>query len=383
MPWSLRIVFALFFCWPLCLPAQWSLMVKGSLAPEGNSRAFLAYEAPLVKSKHFLATLVFRPKGTYRTFLADEQRLNPDSSEVFVLDYELPPGEYEVEVDIQDLDLNSYQTVKLDQPYVLLSPGDVRLSDLYLCEAFVPERVFERPIMRPSLEIGTGALYYFLHLLAPGYQSLTVRAVLYRETGQQPQAGTYAYSSLQQTNEVITVQPGNQPTLFSGQLELTSLQAGEYLIDVLVYDKSSRVGRVRTRFELGGEIRRRILADLNTSIRMMEYALPLGKLEELLQYPDEAVKEEAFLKAWEALYPREAEEQMEAYFRKIYEANERYTEGKLPGWRTDRGRIFIQYGEGREKALTLNGQDFIRWTYARWSLSFLFEQRNQGYVLVE
>jgi GWxTD domain-containing protein len=383
MPWSLRIMFVLLFSGPLWLSAQWSLMVKGSLAPAGNTRTFLAYEAPLVKAKHFLATLAFRPRGTYRTFLVDEQRLDTDSSEVFVLDYELPPGEYEVEVDIHDLDLNTYQTVQIDHHYVVLSPGEVRLSDIYLCKRFVPEQVFKRPIMRPSLEIGTDSVFYFLQLLAPGYQFLTVRAVLYRETGQQPQAGTHAYSSLQQTNEVISVRPGNQPTLFSGRLDLAPLQAGEYLIDVLVYDNSSRVGRVRTRFELGGEIRRRIFADLNTSIRMMEYALPVDKLEELLQYPDEAVKEEAFLKAWENLYPGEAEDQMEAYFQKIYAANERYPEGNLPGWRTDRGRIFIQYGEGREKSLTLNGKAFIRWTYARWSLSFLFEPRNQGYVLVE
>ena len=75
---------------------------------------------------------------------------------------------------------------------------------------------------------------------------------------------------------------------------------------------------------------------------------------------------------------------MEIYFNKIYVANERYEEDR-PGWETDRGKIYVQYGEpGQEKTgLEIRGKTYRRWTYPEWSLTFLFEKRNQRYVLVE
>jgi len=44
-------------------------------------------------------------------------------------------------------------------------------------------------------------------------------------------------------------------------------------------------------------------------------------------------------------------EQMGAFYKRIGDANERYREGgaaEIPGWRTDRGRIFILYGDPDE-----------------------------------
>lgn len=46
-----------------------------------------------------------------------------------------------------------------------------------------------------------------------------------------------------------------------------------------------------------------------------------------------------------------ANEEMRAFYARVNEANRRYREGgasEIPGWRTDRGRIFIRYGEPDE-----------------------------------
>ena len=115
---------------------------------------------------------------------------------------------------------------------------------------------------------------------------------------------------------------------------------------------------------------------------MMEYVLPVEMLDTLLTYPDTDVKRDAFLKVWQDLYGVDSEEQMESYFNKIFEANQRYQENQV-GWRTDRGQTFIKYGEPEEEKIEIRGKEYLRWRYAQWSLAFLFEKRNQAYILVE
>ena len=171
---------------------------------------------------------------------------------------------------------------------------------------------------------------------------------------------------------------------FSAPLNLIDLQPGEYLLSIEIYDDATRLARENTTFIIGGDIKQRILHDdsLDNSIRMMEYVLPVEMLDTLLTYPDTDVKRDAFLKVWQDLYGVDSEEQMESYFNKIFEANQRYKENQI-GWRTDRGQTFIKYGEPEEENIEIRGKEYLRWRYAQWSLSFLFEKRNQAYILVE
>ena len=216
---------------------------------------------------------------------------------------------------------------------------------------------------------------------APGYTSLSIRAVLYQEAENESEAPTVAYQSLHQTNRALNLEFGS--TLFRDSVDLTGLTGGEYMIQVLVYVDDDFVLDEKTWFVKGGDIKQRIYEDLDSSIRMMRYVAPETQLDSLLRNEDPQVKEVEFLRMWEKLYKEEAESQMEQYFQKIYAANDRYEETDTPGWLTDRGRIFIKYGEPREGALEVKGTSYLRWTYAKWSLSFLFEKRNQVYQLVE
>src|SRR5207302_6089931 len=64
-------------------------------------------------------------------------------------------------------------------------------------------------------------------------------------------------------------------------------------------------------------------------------------------------------------------EQQEDFYRRIAEANRRYREGgssAVPGWRTDRGRIFIKYGpadEMLERRQAGSTQPYEVWKYTR------------------
>lgn len=68
-------------------------------------------------------------------------------------------------------------------------------------------------------------------------------------------------------------------------------------------------------------------------------------------------------------------EALEQYFGRMSIANQRFTDEELPGWRTDRGMVFITLGEPEEvynASSTAQGR-IIRWTYTSLRLETTFE----------
>ena len=71
-------------------------------------------------------------------------------------------------------------------------------------------------------------------------------------------------------------------------------------------------------------------------------------------------------------------EALEQYFGRMAIANQRFTNEDLPGWRTDRGMVFITLGEPDQ---IYNGDTsvqgrIIRWTYTQLRLELLFEDES-------
>lgn len=69
-------------------------------------------------------------------------------------------------------------------------------------------------------------------------------------------------------------------------------------------------------------------------------------------------------------------EDLEAYFSRIAAANQRFRDEGLPGWRTDRGEVYIGLGEPDEGFLTnptLTEDRTIRWHYIQHRLTLYFQ----------
>jgi GWxTD domain-containing protein len=68
-------------------------------------------------------------------------------------------------------------------------------------------------------------------------------------------------------------------------------------------------------------------------------------------------------------------EALEQYFGRMAIANQRFTDEEVPGWRTDRGMVFITLGDPEEiynGSSTVQGR-VIRWTYTQLRLEVVFE----------
>jgi GWxTD domain-containing protein len=68
-------------------------------------------------------------------------------------------------------------------------------------------------------------------------------------------------------------------------------------------------------------------------------------------------------------------EALNQYFGRITAANARFTDEGVPGWRTDRGEVFISLGAPDESIETSPGAAgrVVRWTYLTYRLSLFFE----------
>ena len=60
----------------------------------------------------------------------------------------------------------------------------------------------------------------------------------------------------------------------------------------------------------------------------------------------------------------------EEHYRRIAYANEKFADGRLPGWKTDRGRVYISYGPPDEKEVHPNGEaggpPYEEWMYRKF-----------------
>jgi GWxTD domain-containing protein len=111
---------------------------------------------------------------------------------------------------------------------------------------------------------------------------------------------------------------------------------------------------------------------------------------DILRYFGEEAKVNAMRKApaaersrlWREFYaetdPNKVTPENEAlnqYFGRIAAANARFTDEGVPGWRTDRGEVFITLGPPDESIETTPGAAgrVVRWTYLNYRLSLFFQ----------
>ena len=90
-----------------------------------------------------------------------------------------------------------------------------------------------------------------------------------------------------------------------------------------------------------------------------------------------------FYKATDPVEITPENEALEAYFRRIQVANQRFREAGDPGWLTDRGEVFITLGEPDDvfdfsTDVSRAGVRGVRWTYNGFRLT-LFFQDNTGF----
>ncbi|MBU1700568.1 MAG: GWxTD domain-containing protein [Candidatus Eisenbacteria bacterium] len=157
-------------------------------------------------------------------------------------------------------------------------------------------------------------------------------------------------------------------------LFLEKLWMGSYLLTVRCrLDGKEKTERAQ--FELD-ETRVSLGAGYDSAIDMIEMIADEDELKKLRETPPED-RQEAWDEFWDSRDPEpetERNEFKEEFFIRVRYANEHF--GVMePGWRSDRGRIYIKYGAPDQIESFPQNQDrypYEIWDYYKFRLRFIF-----------
>ena len=249
-----------------------------------------------------------------------------------------------------------------------------------------------KPVLTPQ----QARLGYYLELYPQRAETLTVSVRVRSAQGAQLVATP---------GERIPIAAGGGVT--RGMVDLAGLPAGDYRLEVVAAtarDSVVRGGNFRMAgFETEAAIAEAGVADdrfaAMTEAELDTVYLPLVYVmtsQEQGAYPGLTLEgKRRWLRLfWERRDPTPGtprNETQEDFYRRINEANRRYREGgaaQIPGWRTDRGRIFIKYGPPDEvlnRPQAGSTRPFEVWKYTRTrALKYVFLDQTLfgNYVLI-
>src|SRR2546421_1190496 len=266
--------------------------------------------------------------------------------------------------------------------------GEVRKGELVLQAA-------GRPVLTPQ----QARLSYYLELYPERAETVTVAP-----RGRSRQGAQLVATPAAQT----AVAAGGGVTM--GSVELAGLPPGDYSFEVVVKSGGSASDSVvRTAsFRMAGFETEAAIAEAAptqdkfagmTEAQLDTVYLPLVYLmsaEEQGTFPGLTLEgKRRWLRVfWQKRDPTPGtarNEMQEDFYARIADANRRYREGgaaQTPGWRTDRGRIFIKYGapdETLKRPQSGNTRPYEVWKYTRdRALKYVFLDQTQfgNYVLI-
>jgi len=371
------------------LYAQWEATIKTIAQGTYNTRLFLNYSPLQSEEKEFQVEISFRIPTNHRVIHATEFYLTTREAQLFNYPFDLPKGEYEVEIDILDLESQIY--VNLSRTYQCnYEANALSVSNIFLATESAQSFEAFSPILQPIpiLTRASDSVFFYLEIYAPGYEQIPAEAILFSpQQHEQPQ--TKRYTEREKKFKQLPVSRGR--AIFTGGFDITQLEVGNYRILININEGTSV--NTTTRFIIKGDIQQRIFEHIDESIRMMKYIIPEQRIDELLDIADPDRRKDSLLYTWEQLYPNtpdqpfRAEMEFETYYRKIY----RFIDSvayENEDWNSHRAKVYLMYGEpdGSWEQISRFEKDqklFERWTYYQYNLSFTFERRNNQYILIE
>jgi GWxTD domain-containing protein len=319
------------------------------------------------------------------------------------------PGVYTVELMVRDsasgraerqtLTVRAYATAPPVSDLLLATrmraagPEDTVLSGAELRKGAVIIEAADRPLLTPQ----QAQLGYYIERYTQASETAAVSVRIVRGD----------------TGTVVTTAPQQVPIdrgggITRGMVDLAGLPPGDYGFEVIVKGHDTTVTR-RAPFRMGGMETVALNAPPQDAAQDMYAQLSEAQLDTLygplvyLMTSDEMGiystltvqgKRDFLRRFWAKRDPTPGTPDNEvraAFYKRINDANVRFREGgaaEIPGWRTDRGRIFIKYGppdDVLQRPQAGNTRPYEVWKYTRnRALKYVFLDQTEfgNYVLI-
>ncbi|MCK4857572.1 MAG: GWxTD domain-containing protein [candidate division Zixibacteria bacterium] len=162
---------------------------------------------------------------------------------------------------------------------------------------------------------------------------------------------------------------------------LAHLPPGDYDLTLSLKQQGRVIARRKTGFSLKWSLASLIKNDFEHAVEQLKYIISKRERRELLEVSD-SMRLEKFEEWWASKDPTEGtpeNELRDEYYRRIRYANQYYRSINREGWQTDRGMIYIKYGEPDQidrHPFELGRKPFQIWYYYAQRRTFVFEDNH-------
>lgn len=305
---------------------------------------------------------------------------------------ELPPGRYIIEVQIEDKTANATFVKKMPLQVRDVS-GDVSLSDLLIADYYDPDTRTVLPNVGNLIGNDQSRFVLFYEIYTATQTRARVAYTIYRLKGRSKPSfksifrlGRNKTSALDKAEivleegEFLSLRAGRNTATY--EIPVESYEVGDYVVRTEIMDEQ---GRVLDTIEKAVTIRwmglERQIKNLSEAIAQLEYIAKDRQLRWIKSAS--SIEEQAmrFHDFWQKRDPTPAtirNERMEEYYWRVAYANREYSKF-AKGWQTDRGMVFIQFGEPdyiqRYPYSFGTTRPYEVWTYTGIGRQFIFEDK--------
>ncbi len=291
---------------------------------------------------------------------------------VYQANFLLEPQQYRVDFILSDIASQQVFTrdikVKLKGP----SGGKPNLSDLELVNVTGEAGERRSPFDKGNLQVVPNLTGEFgaaqnnrLRFYFEIYRGRDEAGEVFVETAVRQQWGGLQY------RDSLTIKLDEPVARQLREISLGDMSAGEYELEVRLRDghKRRKIDERKSKFFVEWNTDALVRDEYETNLDLLRLIARPGQLEGLKDL--ESIEErraalDSFWLAWDPTPGTTANEVKREFYRRVKVANREFAYMRLPGWRTDRGRIFIKHGppdQIDDYPMQLDGYPYQEWHY--------------------
>ena len=290
--------------------------------------------------------------------------------------FDLPPEDYEITVDLQDMEMQKKNRHKRPVSLKNYSTKDILTSDVLFLDFYSGDKdgniTFE-PRVSEIKDEDSKLLYVYVELYnIPENDSLLVEYHVLGQDNQIFQSDKYWRRSKGRITQNIF------------EISTENLPHGGYITKVKFSSGSMSI-TVEGAFNLYIDGVPLTFKNIEEAIEVLKYIASDEDLKKLKKTPKDQ-KQEAFIKFWKKHdpTPETAENELrKEYYRRIQFANKKFNRLNKPGWQTDMGWVYVLLGAPDSIERNPFNQDFatspgrtikaiVSWTYYQYNKQLVF-----------
>jgi len=283
--------------------------------------------------------------------------------------YKILPGKYHLKIGIRDLDTqkNNYNEKTIDFTDYYKNP--ITISELDIVEYDKNDSTGQE-VKQQSVE----------NVISDNTRQFQVNFNVLSEGG----AGTLGYKIIN-LDQVVILENHSKHAFYNGitpvnlTIQKEDLKFDKYILKVIVNINEHKSERIKT-FQLRWFGMSSNISNLDEAVDQMQYIATYKELKKIKQGTKEEIKKK-FQEFWRKrdTSPQTPEnELMNEYYMRVNYSNKNFHEYK-PGWRTDRGMIFILFGPPNDierHPFDINSKPYQIWYYHTINRTFYFIDEN-------